>query len=218
MGELLFADAQLGRLLDALDRLHLADRTIVVVAADHGEGLGEHGEETHGLLVYDSVLRVPLIVRAPGVPPRRIADVVSLVDVAPTVLDFLGIAADRSDGHSLLGSLKGGRIDAEAYAESLYPARMGLPPVHTLRDGRFKLIDGPRPELYDLQTDPFEERNVIGARGRIAAAMRERLDDIAGPAAQRRQPDPRPRVSPEVRERLTALGYVVGGSLPPQRE
>jgi arylsulfatase A-like enzyme len=218
VGELLFADAQLGRLLEALDRLHLAERTIVVVAADHGEGLGEHGEETHGLLVYDSVLRVPLIVRAPGVPSRRIADVVSLVDVAPTVLDFLGIAADRSDGHSLLGSLNGRRIDAEAYAESLYPARMGLPPVHTLRDGRFKLIDGPRPELYDLQTDPFEERNVIGARGRIAAAMRERLDVIAGPAAQRRQPEPQPRVSPEVRERLTALGYVVGGSLPPQRE
>ncbi len=211
VGELLFADAQLGRLLDALDRLHLADRTIVVVAGDHGEGLGEHGEETHGLLLYDSVLRVPLIVRAPAIRPRRVADVVSLVDVAPTVLELLGIDAPRADGTSLAGSLNGRRIDVEAYAESLYPARLGLAPVHTLRDGRFKLIDGPRPELFDLQTDPFEEHNVIGASAKIAGAMRARLDAIAGPGSRRAKTEMRTPVPPEVRERLAALGYVAGG-------
>jgi arylsulfatase A-like enzyme len=207
VGELLFADAQLGRLLEALDRLDLTDRTIVIVAGDHGEGLGDHGEETHGLLLYDSVLRVPLIVRAPAVRPRRVADVVSLVDVAPTVLELLRIGAPRSDGRSLAESLNGGRIDAEAYAESLYPMRMGLAPVHTLRDGRFKLIDGPRPELYDLQTDPFEEHNTIDTRPRVAGAMRSRLDALAGPGRRQEKAAP---VSSEMRDRLAALGYVAG--------
>jgi arylsulfatase A-like enzyme len=218
VGELLFADAQLGRLLEALDRLHLTDRTIVIVAGDHGEGLGDHGEETHGLLLYDSVLRVPLIVRAPAVRPRRVAHVVSLVDVAPTVLELLGIDAPRSDGRSLAESLNGGRIDAEAYAESLYPMRMGLAPVHTLRDGRFKLIDGPRPELYDLHTDPFEEHNLIDTRPRVAGAMGSRLGALAGLGPRHEKADLTAPVSREVRDRLGALGYVVGGSPPPQRE
>lgn len=208
VGELLFADAQLGRLLDALDRLRLTDRTIVVVAGDHGEGLGDHGEQTHGLLVYDSVLRVPLIVRAPAIRSRRIADVVSLVDVAPTLLELLGIAGRHSDGASLVGALNGRRIDVEAYAETLYPARMGLAPMHALRDGRFKLIDGPQPELYDMQTDPFEEHNVIRARAGIADAMRARLGAIAGAGSRPAAPNtPVPR---EVRERLAALGYAAG--------
>ena len=210
VGELLFADAQLGRLLAALDRLHLADRTIVVVTGDHGEGLGDHGEDTHGLLVYDSVLRVPLIVRAPAIRPRRIADVARLIDVAPTVLDLLGLDGPPSDGTSLVRALNGGRLDLEAYAESLYPARMGRAPLHALREGRFKLIDGPQPELYDLERDPFEQDNVIGARARIADAMRARLATIVGPGDA-----PHAVLNGEVprdlRERLAALGYVVNG-------
>ena len=211
VAELLFADAQLGRLLDALDRLQLADRTVVVVAGDHGEGLGDHGEETHGLLVYDSVLRVPLIVRAPAIQPRRIADVVRLVDVAPTVLDLLGVEAPPSDGTSLVRALNGGRLDVEAYAESLYPARLGLAPVHALRDGRFKLIDGPEPELYDLERDPFEQHNVIGARVRVADAMRVRLATIVAPGAAEANAVLYKDVPRELRERLAALGYVVNG-------
>ena len=214
IGELLFADAQLGRLLDALDRLRLSERTIVVVAGDHGEGLGDHGEQTHGRLVYDSVLRVPLIVRAPAIQSRRIADAVSLVDVAPTVLELLGVNGRPSDGTSLVGALNGRPVVVEAYAESLYPLRTGDAAVHALRDGRFKLIDGARPELYDLQLDLFEQHNVIGSRGRIADAMRVRLGAIAGagpPAASAGLSMP---VSREVRERLAALGYVADGRRP----
>jgi choline-sulfatase len=209
VGELLFADAQLGRLLDGLDRLRLADRTVVVVAGDHGEGLGDHGETTHGLLVYDSVLRVPLIVRAPAIRPRRIADVVRLIDIAPTVLELLGLDGPQSDGISLVRALKGGRLDVEAYAESLYPARMGLAPVLALRDRRFKLIDGPTPELYDLEQDPFEQNNVIGARGRIADAMRARLRTIVGPGAADANAVLNKEVPQDLRERLAALGYVM---------
>jgi arylsulfatase A-like enzyme len=139
------------------------------------------------------------------------------VDVAPTVLELLGLDGPRSDGTSLVGPLNGRhgrRLDVEAYAESLYPARMGLAPVHTLRDGRFKLIDGPQPELYDLQTDPFEEHNVIAARTRTAGAMRSRLDAIAGPGSRRSNADLKTPVSREVRERLAALGYVTDGHRP----
>lgn len=206
VGELLFADSQVGRLLATLDRLELADRTIVIVAGDHGEGLGEHGEETHGQLLYDSVLRVPLIVRVPSVSPRRVADVVRLIDVMPTVLDLLDLKAPPSDGISLSGGLHGQRVDVEAYSETLYPVRMGKAPVHALRDGRFKLIAGPRPELYDLRQDPFEQQNVIDQRSRIATAMRGRLSALAARAASGLEVD----VPAELRERLSALGYVAG--------
>ena len=91
LAEIAFADAQIGRLLEALERRKLLDRTIVVVTADHGESLGDHGERDHGIFLYESVLRVPLIIRGPGISPRRLADVVRLVDVMPTALDLLGV-------------------------------------------------------------------------------------------------------------------------------
>jgi choline-sulfatase len=89
VGEIAFADSQIGRLLDALDRKQLTDRTTMIVVGDHGESLGDHGEKDHGRTLYDSVLRVPFIVRSPGLAPRRVGDVVRLVDVMPTVLAFL---------------------------------------------------------------------------------------------------------------------------------
>ena len=109
-----------------------------------------------------------------------------------------------------MGALNGRRLDVEAYAESLYPERMGLAPVHALRDGRFKLIDGPKPELYDLARDPFEEHNVIGTRARIAEVMRERLGAIVASGAPRATAGLRREVPHELRERLAALGYVAG--------
>jgi arylsulfatase A-like enzyme len=208
VGELLFADAQVGRLLDALDRLDIADRTMVVVLADHGEGLGDHGEQTHGLRLYDTVLRVPMIVRLPGVVPGRQADLVRIVDLAPTILDVLRVPHRGAyDGISLLPALEGRSVDVEAYAESLYAVRMGGEPIRALRDGRYKLIDGPEPELYDLHTDPFEVRNVISDKPHITRAMRGRLHAISGASA----PSPRRNDVPaELRHRLDALGYISG--------
>ena len=107
IGEIAFADSQVGRLLDALDRRGQLDRTVVVVAGDHGESLGDHGERDHGVFVYESVLRVPLILRAPHVAPGRIDDVVRLVDVMPTVLDLLGLPRPRTDGVSLADAIHG---------------------------------------------------------------------------------------------------------------
>ena len=217
IGEIAFADSQIGRLLDALDARRLMSRTIVIVAGDHGESLGDHGEQAHGVFIYESVLRVPLIIRTPAVSPGRIGGVVRLTDVMPTVLDLLGIPAPRIDGVSLVDLLTGRRrtLDLEAYSESEYPRRLGWSPLRALRDGRFKLIDAPRPELYDLERDPFEERNLYAERQAMAAAMIQRLQVLARPSSPTgSQSREKPAVLPgQLTEDLAALGYV-GSRLP----
>ena len=240
VGEIAFADAQIGRLLDNLQEHGLLERTIVIVAGDHGESLGEHGEENHGIFIYESVLRVPLIIRMPdalknrSVAPRRVGDIVRLVDVTPTVLDLLGLTVlsgngDQFDGVSLVERMRGTpqASELEAYAESLYPARFGMSPLKTLRDGRFKLIDAPRPELYDLERDPFEERNIHAERPTVADAMRRRLIQMAEASDASNGLAPADELSPDARERLHALGYLgsqllaapqKGGDLPDPKD
>jgi choline-sulfatase len=219
IGEIAFADSQVGRLLDALDNRALRERTIVIVAADHGESLGEHGEQDHGIFVYESVLRVPLMIRAPGVEPRRVGAIVRLTDVMPTVLDLLGFPAPEMDGVSLVDlvngaspSLVAGRrdpLELDAYAESFYPQRFGWSPLRALRVGRYKLIDAPRPELYDLERDLFEEHNLYDERRDTAVALRQRLAAIERRSSQADAGIRHERSgSLELRERLTALGYV----------
>jgi arylsulfatase A-like enzyme len=209
VGEILFADAQIGRLIDYLDARRLLDRTIVVVAGDHGESLGDHGERDHGVLLYEGVMRVPLMIRAPAVQPNRVADVVRLVDVMPTVLDLVGLPHPKVDGVSLTGLMTDWqqRVDLDAYSESLYPQRFGWSSLHALRTGAFKLIDGPRPELYDLERDPFEAHNLYDARRDLAEAMTARLRALAkGRADEAADADFLPPA--RLREHLSALGYV----------
>jgi arylsulfatase A-like enzyme len=206
VGEIAFADSQIGRLLQALDAL--LDRTIVIVTGDHGESLGEHGERDHGNFVYENVLRVPLIVRAPGLAPFRVGEVVRLTDVMPTALALLGIPVPPVDGVSLLEAMRGQRrLDLEAYSESLYPARFGWSPLHALRDGRFKVVDAPRPELFDLDLDPLEEHDISGERPLLARAMIARAAAIAGGRASARTSTSHGPVTPELQARLAALGY-----------
>ena len=208
VGEIAFMDAQIGRLLDALEARGRLDRTIIVVVGDHGESLGEHGEDDHGIFVYESVLRVPLIGRAPGIAPRRVGAVVRLPDVMPTIL-ALGSSAPAPglDGVSLLPLLTGQLTDLglEAYAESEYPERMGWSPLRSLSDGRYKVIDAPRPELYDLQQDPFETHDIYRERPALGALMTSRVRTLARPTASA----PRATAPPaELTARLAALGYV----------
>jgi arylsulfatase A-like enzyme len=210
VGEIAFADSQIGRLLDALDQRALLDRTIVIVAGDHGESLGERGERDHGVFIYENVLRVPLIVRGPALAPFRVGEVVRLTDVMPTVLDLLDVPAAPVDGVSLVELMRGSRrnLNLEAYAESLYPKRLGWSPLRALRDGRFKLIDAPRPELYDLERDPFEERNIYGERRALAETMAARAAVVAKGHGLAPAREERTRVAPERQTRLAALGYV----------
>lgn len=209
IGEIAFADAQIGRLLDTLEGQNLLENAVVVVAGDHGESLGEHGERDHGIFVYESVLRVPLIIRGPGVVPGRTGTLVRLVDVMPTLLDLSGIDLPPMQGVSLVPLLKGaaGTLDLEAFAESQYPRQFGWSPLRTLRDGRFKVIEAPRPELYDLARDPFEQRNLYDTRRPLADVMIQRLRAIAPAESPAQKENDRPSAA-AMREDLAALGYV----------
>ncbi len=210
-GEIAFTDSQVGRLLDGLAARGLDRDTVVLVAGDHGESLGEHGESTHDIFVYDATLRVPLLLRVPGVPPGVVSDrQVSLVDVLPTLLDLLGVKDTQArDGRSLVGSrAEPGRA---VYAESLVPyLDFGWAPLHALRRLGDKYVLAPRPEYYDLARDPRETRNLVPARGaapgeaqKLQRSLQALLEKSAAAAAAS-------GADPEARERLESLGYLGG--------
>ncbi len=211
-GEIAFVDAQLGRLLRRLEER--SPRTVVLVTADHGEALGEHGEETHGLFVYDATLRVPWIMAGPGLPSGRVAGVVARgIDVAPTLLDYAGLAArPEIEGRSLRASADGrDQGDAPAYAESLFPQlQYGWAPLHAWRTARFKLIEAPRPELYDLGADGGETRDRAREEQGRVDEMRRQLRA----AMSTRTPRAAKEMDAETAERLGALGYLGGGGAP----
>jgi arylsulfatase A-like enzyme/Tfp pilus assembly protein PilF len=215
-GEIAFADAILASVLDRLRAASLLDRTLVVVTADHGESLGEHGETTHSMFVYEGAIRVPLVVWRPGLVPagRVVSDPVRLVDVAPTVLELLGerpLIAPHA--RSLVPLIEGRPAGPPppAYAETLLPKfYMNWAPLRALRDGRFKLIDAPRPELYDLSADPGEAHNLYAERAQTASALRQGLERLAaaGDAMSLQTLDR------EAMEKLAALGYIGAGAEP----
>ncbi len=210
-GGIAFADSQLGRLIDALRAKGVFDSTAIIIAGDHGESLGEHGEIEHGIFLYEGTLHVPMIMRAPGLPARRVTGLASLVDVMPSVLDLFGLEPMPGDGLDLMPTVRGrGDLpERSIYAESLYARRFGWSPLRVLRDGRFKLVDAPRPELYDLETDPFEERDLSAARSGLVNAMRAALPGFDAEIG--RESDTTPSaVTPDVRARLAALGYTSG--------
>ena len=207
-GEVAFADQHLGRLLHALEQQGLLGRTLVLAMSDHGEGLGEHGEGTHGLFVYDSTLKVPFIVAGPGVPAGRVVPTVARgIDVLPTLLDLagLGVRADV-EGRSLRPAIEGREMeDAPTYAESLYAQReFGWAPLFAWRTARHKMIEAPRPELYDLREDPGETNDLAARETGRLADMRQKLDVARSQVA----PSASVQVDPESAEMLRALGYV----------
>ena len=174
-GEIAFADSQLARLLDKVD----LTRTIVVIAGDHGEGFGEHGEHGHGLLLYEETLHVPLIIASPAGLPRgiRVPTPVSLVDIYPTLAELVDLQSPPVQGHSLVPLCRGSRTHpTPIYAETLYPRRrFGWSELRALRDGSRKLIDSSRPELYDLREDPRESHDLAAARPEV---LRERRGEL----------------------------------------
>ncbi len=197
-GEVAYADQIIGRLVHALKAHQLYDRSTIIVTSDHGEGLGDHGEQEHGLLLYDEDIRVPLIIKPAGGEGagRRVAGVVQLVDIAPTVLD-LARAPRPGDlrGVSLTSVIDGnGSLPPRmVYAESWYGRDVfGWSPLVSVTDGRRHYIQAPQPELYDLADDPHEQRNIAGAGGadlpELRAAAAGLLAGVA-PAAPQARPD-----------------------------
>ena len=216
-GEIAYADSQLTRLLDALRARGAMDHTIVIVAGDHGEGLGEHGERTHGMLVYDSTLRVPLVIAAPGHAPAINDEAVSLVDLAPTILRAAGINhPDAMKGRDLLqvAGLAPGTTAAtkpDLYSETEYPHVVGWSPLQALTDGRWMTIRaGAATEVYDVRADPRQEHDVAAAQASVGAAMAARADAIHASAAA----SGARAISPETQERLRSLGYVASSAQP----
>lgn len=198
-------DVQMRRVLDAVGDTRSA--TLVAVTADHGEAFGEHGEIAHSIFVYDTTLRVPLILAGPSIPQRNVDEPVSHVDLAPTLLRLLGVPALDADGIDLKEALEGRALAArELYAESLAPLLdFGWSPLRSLRAEGWKFIDAPRPELYAIGRDPSEAHNRAAAETDRAAALRGRLERYGTPDLTRTNADA------EARERLLALGYVSGG-------
>jgi arylsulfatase A-like enzyme/Tfp pilus assembly protein PilF len=196
--EVLFADAQVGRVLEWLKASGQDGRTIVAITGDHGEGLGDHGEDTHGMLAYDSTLRVPLVIRQPNREAATIDSPVSLVDLPGTLLDLLHLSVPDSMAHS---SMLSGSHDV--YAETQYPRVAGWHSLATVVDQRWKLIASSGTELYDLQNDPGETHDVAGERRTLASSMAARAAQLA-----KATEGAEPKTSPEVRERLQSLGYV----------
>jgi arylsulfatase A-like enzyme/Tfp pilus assembly protein PilF len=211
-GEVAYTDAQLGRLFARLREQGALDRTLVVVTADHGEGLGDHGEDEHLLFVYDSTLRVPLLMRLPGKLPAgaRVRGQFRSVDLMPTILELAGRPPVRTSGLSRAAQLAtGSAIPAnESYAESLYGSlHFGWAPLRALRAEGWKYIDAPRPELYRLAEDPGEARNRMADRATVAGAMKQRLATLDSGVPR----PPAPTLDAGAAERLAALGYI-GGS------
>jgi arylsulfatase A-like enzyme/predicted Zn-dependent protease len=213
-GEIAFTDQQVARVLDALHASGGAANTVVTVLGDHGEGLGDHGEQTHGVLIYQSTMHVPFMIAGPGVPSGRVVRApVATIDVLPTLLAFAVAAADRDlPGRDLRPAADGRSIvDDPFYSESLF----GRLNMHwaTLRgwtSGDFKLIEGPTPELYDLTRDPGERTNLASIDPQRTERMRDQLQRALAriaPGGDRAQTNP---ITAEQEQRLRSLGYVAG--------
>lgn len=229
-GEVAATDAALSELLGALDRAGLASTTLVVVMADHGEGLGDHGEAFHGVFLYDSTIRVPLILRAPDALPAgaRSTAVVSGADVAPTLLEILGIdVPDSMTGRSALGAVRGAPprsrapLGDGAVCESFGPwLEFRWSPLHGFRTAAWKFIEAPEPELYDLANDPRETKNLAVARPELLAVAREARRSAnaasAASSAAGAGPASKPTVpaDAETIERLRSLGYAASAAAP----
>lgn len=220
-GEIAYCDAQLGRVFQALKKAGVYDRTLIVFLSDHGESLGEHGEDEHGFSLYSATLRVPLIVKPAGrssPSARQVDAVVGTVDVAPTVLQLAHLSdplARQFQGGSLASLLAGktkGR-DRVAYAETYYPRNsFGWSPLRALIGARYFFIDAPRPELYINSTDPDEKANLYAQNRAEAGALKAQLDLLERRYAAQPVPSGAPPLASETLEKLKSLGYIAYSS------
>jgi arylsulfatase A-like enzyme/predicted Zn-dependent protease len=213
-GEIASMDDQIGRCVAWLEKNGLADETIIVLIGDHGEGLGSHGEGTHGYFIYDYAAHVPFIITTPlpGTQGVRVPSQVRAVDVFPTVLGLLGLEGRAGvHGRSVVPLMfrPNARREEPAYAESMAPnIQFGWSPLQSLRTTRYKYIDAPNAELYDISRDTGERDNLLKERPDIARSMKAALDRLT---AETSRGAPLPQAADldrETVERLAALGYV----------
>ena len=208
-GEIATVDAILGRFLAELDKRGLYDRSLIILDSDHGEGLGDHGEAEHGVLLYREVLHVPLIVKLPGrrLAGRRVPEVAQLVDILPTITTAVGAKTPAGlPGVSLI-DLAERRRQRTVYSETLYPRlHLGWSQLRSLTDAREHYIESPAPELFDVINDPAEKRNIREQRRRDALSLAGQLSTVP------LNLQPQHGANAEEMARLSALGYLSGAA------
>ena len=215
-GEVAYVDSQLARLFEYLRKTGVYDRALIVLLADHGESLGEHGEDEHSFFIYNSTLHVPLIFKLPRGQggPRVVHRMVGTIDVPPTVLELLHLRdplTRQFQGASLASDIlgKGAASPRPVYSESYYAAdSFGWSELTCLTTERYKYIQAPHPELYDLIEDPQELRNLYRERTTLARALSEQLQDISRRYSSNSAAAVGPPLPPETLEKLRSLGYL----------
>jgi arylsulfatase A-like enzyme/Tfp pilus assembly protein PilF len=217
-GEIAYTDAVVGKIVADLESRKILDSTLVAVVGDHGEGLGEHGEQTHSLLIYNSTIHVPMLLAFPGriSPGRTVDHLTRTIDLAPTILDYLGLGRPFGQGTSLRPLIEDKDLTEEilAYSESLYPSlNLGWSDLRGLEVGRHRFVRAPQPELYDLARDPGEKKNRIDADPATTDRLERSLEVLLESMGDS---DERPRaVDSRTEEMLRSLGYVSGSHPPP---
>ncbi len=214
-GEIAYADSALASFVAYLKKSGRYENALIVVVGDHGEGLGEHHENTHGIFLYDSTTHVPLIVKLPAKGATRNRDAqtveaqVRTIDVLPTITELLHVTPpERLDGESLQPYFGGtGTKNLTAIGETDYPLRFGWAPLRSVRAEGFKLIEAPRPELYDLRVDPGEIANRYQASNTMAKQLREVLVKVEEKADHPLATDANNQSAPVATEQLNAWGY-----------
>jgi len=218
-GEIAYADAALKNLLKYLKRANRYQNALIIVVGDHGEGLGEHGEQTHGIFLYDSTTHVPLIVKLPmnGTEPaiapqaKLVQTQVQTTDILPTVLDLLSIPPPSALAHRSLRPYFTGteEIERAVFGETDYPLRFGWAPLRAVRGGGFQFIEAPRPEFYDLGKDPAELNNAYEPWNRTVQRLRTELASSA--TRPPRASKATGKASAATLSELRALGYLGPG-------
>lgn len=224
-GEIAYTDKAIGKLLEKLNQLKLTDKTLIILTSDHGEGLGEHNEKTHGIFIYDSTLRVPLIFYNPKIFPenRIVSDQVGLIDVMPTVLDLMGWNhIPDMQGRSLKSAMLEGNSlpDKNCYIESV-AAMMdrNWAPLQGIRTEKWKYIDAPMPELYDLKNDPKEDNNILKENPEIVQHLRKELQNaIRSHSSPHSSRVSKAKMDEDTREKLMSLGYIRGRTIGSEAE
>ena len=215
-GEIAYVDYEVGELLKGLAARGLAERTLVVLMADHGESLGDHGEFTHGVFLYDSTMHIPLMVAGPGVPAGKvITQQVRSIDVMPTIVDYLGLSpGNQAQGVSLLPAvLEGKALPAKfAYMETLYPkTALGWAELRAVRTDEWKYVAAPKPELYHLPEDPAEAHSVTESQKDQATQLEKHVWEVAGPRESLGKLARTP-VNDDTMRQLQSLGYASAGA------
>ncbi len=213
-GEIAYTDQQLGRLFEAIGKKSPADQTVIAVLSDHGESLGEHGEHTHGIFLYDSTMRIPFLISGPGIPPGvRVKQQARSIDFLPTLFEVMGGSAPASvQGVSLVPAFKGAGVATDnSYGETLYPKmNMNWAELRSIRTNRWKYIRAPRPELYDLASDPGETKNVIGQNSPEVQKLEAQLKSVVSTGANGAEKVETAMVDERVMDQLKSLGYLSG--------